>query len=536
MMRRKILFSLLLFLIIMISSNFKLKEPSLADNNIEISGANSAQGIKILPDKSSGFFIVTSDNVNFNFSYFNYISKEIYSYNSNYGPIEHNCSGALVSNSTLCIIDNTCDPVNIFPYLIEGKALAPDYITIGPSINLEENQVLEDTLAVLKLNSGPECEISIYNINPKDSSQVMVNIYNLFAQFPEKVISIKLNLAEDKLYAISETGKLYVSDINNSDFKTVEGLTLSAFKFLDDNLIISDDNKVYDISQENKATLICDMPFDSNQCLFKNYILYEDTDSTIKCFDRDTQNVTHTITLDGDIKALSSCKIDGENKAIALLEKDNKIFIHEVQEMDLKVIEKEPDTPTPDKPDDPIVDPDIKDPDDPGKDPNIKDPDDQNKDPEDEDPNDPKIDDNNQDLISGEITSNIYNIDKTNHFILGVQAGTTIANFKKNVSFDENYTLKFKNYLDKDIKSGKLGTGSSVRFYLGEDLIYEFKIVVFGDLTGEGNINSRDVNVLYKYLFNEIELENEYLIAADINQDGVVNTLDLLLLTRMIGS
>ena len=132
------------------------------------------------------------------------------------------------------------------------------------------------------------------------------------------------------------------------------------------------------------------------------------------------------------------------------------------------------------------------------------------------------------------ITSGIYEFNLRDYIITNVDLETTISAFKNNISY-KDYNLIFKNYLGKEIKSGKLGTGARAIFSKG-DKTYDFTFVVAGDLTGEGNSNSRDISLLTNYLLGEENLAGVYLKAADLNNDGEVNALDLLILNKKINS
>jgi hypothetical protein len=59
-------------------------------------------------------------------------------------------------------------------------------------------------------------------------------------------------------------------------------------------------------------------------------------------------------------------------------------------------------------------------------------------------------------------------------------------------------------------------------------------LVVKGDLSGEGNVNTHDRDAFYKRLFGTQMLDELHEEAADRNDDGVADTLDLLLMEKQL--
>lgn len=57
---------------------------------------------------------------------------------------------------------------------------------------------------------------------------------------------------------------------------------------------------------------------------------------------------------------------------------------------------------------------------------------------------------------------------------------------------------------------------------------------VVGDPNGDGEINSADVNLLYRAIMDYTELSNEQMSAADMNNDGKVNSADVNVLYRKV--
>lgn len=108
-----------------------------------------------------------------------------------------------------------------------------------------------------------------------------------------------------------------------------------------------------------------------------------------------------------------------------------------------------------------------------------------------------------------------------------IPQNTTFAKLYKYLHI-EKYNLKVTKQNSDIITSGKLGTGM-IAEYDGKS----FHIIVSGDLTGEGNINSRDLKSLMKHLTDEALLDEPYLSAADLYCDNEINTKDLLRLSKL---
>lgn len=61
--------------------------------------------------------------------------------------------------------------------------------------------------------------------------------------------------------------------------------------------------------------------------------------------------------------------------------------------------------------------------------------------------------------------------------------------------------------------------------------------VMYGDITGDGKINTLDITVILRYiagLVKDAQLTKEQLAAADINGDTKINTLDITVILRYI--
>lgn len=129
-----------------------------------------------------------------------------------------------------------------------------------------------------------------------------------------------------------------------------------------------------------------------------------------------------------------------------------------------------------------------------------------------------------------EISGKTYSL--KNAFITGITGGTTLAQFKSNMIY-ENCSLSFLSPSGKEIKSGSAGTGMQAVFTNGKETAV-YILIITGDLTGEGNVNSMDLNRMFDFLLEHKVPEQAVLLAGDLDQNGTFTNKDLVLLSRMI--
>lgn len=144
---------------------------------------------------------------------------------------------------------------------------------------------------------------------------------------------------------------------------------------------------------------------------------------------------------------------------------------------------------------------------------------------------------NNSDLelYNHTISSNIYIVNNNNYTISGISSPTTVAMFKRNMNYD-GFDVEFVKYGGQSITSGNVGTATIARFY-NDNSNYEYELCVEGDLTGEGNINTRDENVMFDCLLDNMDVFNGVFVqAADLDDNNNITVADLVLLLRAIES
>ncbi len=108
-----------------------------------------------------------------------------------------------------------------------------------------------------------------------------------------------------------------------------------------------------------------------------------------------------------------------------------------------------------------------------------------------------------------------------------VPQGLTFAKLYKGLGLSKSDLTVYKTN-GSVLSQGTLGTGMTASFD-GKN----YNVVIYGELTGEGNINSRDLKLLMEHLTGEVKLSSVQRLSADINKDGNICTKDLLLLSRM---
>ena len=91
-------------------------------------------------------------------------------------------------------------------------------------------------------------------------------------------------------------------------------------------------------------------------------------------------------------------------------------------------------------------------------------------------------------------------------------------------NFRTNGTIEIYNQNNEKIEGqAKIGTGMKLRLSDGK----EYKLVVTGDLNGDGNVSITDLSKMKLHLIRKQVLENEYEKAVDMNKDGNYSITDL---------
>ena len=99
-----------------------------------------------------------------------------------------------------------------------------------------------------------------------------------------------------------------------------------------------------------------------------------------------------------------------------------------------------------------------------------------------------------------------------------------------------NYLVEIYNSKGSKISGNELvGTGSIIKVLNNKDLIMEYNVIMYGDVNGDGKINSVDLLVLQRHILEIEKFSGVFLKAGNIRKNGRnPSSVDLLLIQRHI--
>ncbi len=120
-------------------------------------------------------------------------------------------------------------------------------------------------------------------------------------------------------------------------------------------------------------------------------------------------------------------------------------------------------------------------------------------------------------------------LNRKGSYITNLTVNATVSSLKNKTNSSE---VTFKNANGNLLgNTEKVTTGTTITFSTGET----YTVVIYGDLTGDGNINSADLLRMRQYLLGQVNLSGAYLEAAKLaNTTGNINSADLLRLRQYL--
>ena len=128
-----------------------------------------------------------------------------------------------------------------------------------------------------------------------------------------------------------------------------------------------------------------------------------------------------------------------------------------------------------------------------------------------------------------------YNISNNGaNIITNVQPSTTVESFKIAFNPADNVSLSFLSSYGVPISdTEKIGTGSKI-VITQNSVTTTYNVVIYGDVTGEGEIAINDLVAIKKHLLNQQILSSVYLTAGDIYKKSSVSISDVLAVKKYL--
>jgi len=138
------------------------------------------------------------------------------------------------------------------------------------------------------------------------------------------------------------------------------------------------------------------------------------------------------------------------------------------------------------------------------------------------------------DVVTTLNNAGIKNGDK---YLSGFELGTDISFIKnKIINENSNASVTLTDSFGNEKNNGGMATGDKVIVTVGEE-VKEYEIVIYGDVSGDGNVDGLDFIRIKKYMLSQITLNDANYNAADISKDGNVDGLDFIRIKKyMLGN
>lgn len=113
-------------------------------------------------------------------------------------------------------------------------------------------------------------------------------------------------------------------------------------------------------------------------------------------------------------------------------------------------------------------------------------------------------------------------------YLTKVAYGSDVSEIRTKIA-NQDAKVGYMNSAWQTKTSGRISTGDIISV---DDKV--FQIAVYGDTTGDGILNSKDLLAIQKYILGLKKLDDVYIIASDATKDGNINSKDLLRIQKSI--
>ncbi len=118
------------------------------------------------------------------------------------------------------------------------------------------------------------------------------------------------------------------------------------------------------------------------------------------------------------------------------------------------------------------------------------------------------------------------------NYVTGIGPGSSAAAVLANIA-GNGCTVKILDSSGAE-QTGTVGTGNQVAVYVNGAPVRQFEIVVYGDINGDGKISNVDLVLMQKQILGITSQTGAFLEAANVSRDGGVSNKDLVILQKHI--
>lgn len=116
--------------------------------------------------------------------------------------------------------------------------------------------------------------------------------------------------------------------------------------------------------------------------------------------------------------------------------------------------------------------------------------------------------------------------------VTGIAPGTSAAAVQAGIT-GNGCTVQVLN-ADGTANTGNVGTGNKVTVYVNGQPVKQYEVVIYGDVNGDGKISNIDVVLMQRHILGITTQSGAYLQAANTNKDGSVSNIDVVIAQRHI--
>ena len=119
--------------------------------------------------------------------------------------------------------------------------------------------------------------------------------------------------------------------------------------------------------------------------------------------------------------------------------------------------------------------------------------------------------------------------------ITGVATETTVSDFISNFDISgEGGTVAVYNGDTKLGNNDLVGTNSVIKLFYEGEVIDSYEVIIMGDVTCDGKMNSLDYVVVRRHVMNLNYLEGNTFTAGDLDPDGSILFFDYVAIKRAV--